>query len=230
MTRRAPRRATLAWTNSPLRVKGLVVVAIPLIAILVSAFSYLRIERQDQAAEALVEHSQRISADIGRAVNILLDAENGVRGYLLSGNVGDLKSFGTAQRTLPDAMVDLYHLVQDTQVQTDRMSRITSLAEQELDNLAVLSSLPPGTTSKNEKALLVNSDNLAQALRSEFDAMRSDEDRLLADRTRRAWKGNCSGRPSEHGQVRAFWPSPRFFSVSSTSATWRGATRTSSTS
>jgi len=99
--RRTPRRLTLGWTNSPLRIKGLVVVAIPLIAILVSAGSYLLIERQDQAAEAVVERSQRISADIARAVNILLDAENGVRGYLLSGDVDDLKPFGNAQGTLP---------------------------------------------------------------------------------------------------------------------------------
>jgi hypothetical protein len=50
-------RLTAYWTNLPLRGKGLVVVAIPFIALLISGASFAVVEREQRDANAWVAHS-----------------------------------------------------------------------------------------------------------------------------------------------------------------------------
>src|SRR5438445_11337612 len=130
--RRAPAftRATLAWANLPLRAKGLVVVAIPLAALLVSALLYFISENEDQQAEHWVAHTHEVRTDIQQALNILLDATNGIRGYLLTGQETFLNPYENAIQTLPDDLAHLARLVQNDPVQAARMHQTPPLGQQ----------------------------------------------------------------------------------------------------
>src|SRR5205807_3844948 len=113
-------RAASAWANMPLRAKGLVVVAIPLAAVVVSALLFFINEGEDQQAEHWVAHTHEVRTDIQQALNILLDATNGVRGYLLTGQETFLNPYENAIQTLPDDLAHLARLVQNDPVQAAR--------------------------------------------------------------------------------------------------------------
>jgi CHASE3 domain sensor protein len=85
MPRWSGARGRLRWADLPLRKKGEVVVAIPLLAMLVAvgAFSlsaerFRRVERRaaQSTRERFVAHNLLLA---------IFDAESGVRGYLLTG-------------------------------------------------------------------------------------------------------------------------------------------------
>ena len=163
------------------------VVAIPLAALLVSALLYFISENEDQQAEHWVTHTHEVRTDIQQALNILLDATNGVRGYLLTGQETLLNPYESAIQTLPDDLAHLARLVQNDPVQAERMHQITSLAEDQLDALTQTRySVPPrATTVKPVGDPLGKSAAIMNILRQEFLAMQTQENRLLAERTAR---------------------------------------------
>lgn len=188
MIRRFPQRAALVWANLPLRIKGFVVVAIPLAALLTATVSYFVSERANRQAESWVTQTHEVRADIQRAFNILLDAINGVRAYLMTGQGTFLDPYENAIKALPDDLGHLARLVEDNPVQAERMHRITSLAEQQLDSLThIRYSVAPRSPAVGPGGdPLAASTALMDGLRREFRGMRTEEERLLTGRTARA--------------------------------------------
>ncbi len=80
-------RLTSRWMNLPLRGKGLVVVAIPFIALVISAISFTVVEREQRSANDWVARSLLVRNTTGRVIRYQTDAAASVRGYLLTGNV-----------------------------------------------------------------------------------------------------------------------------------------------
>jgi signal transduction histidine kinase/ActR/RegA family two-component response regulator len=188
MIRRFPQSAALLWADLPLRIKGLVVVAIPLAALLTATVSYFVSERENQQAESWVTQTHQVRTDIQRAANILLHAISGVRAYLMTGQETSLAPYENAIKTLPDDLGHLARLVQDNPAQVERMHRITSLAEQQLDTLThIRYSAPPRSPAVGPGGdPLAKSTALMEALRQELRAMMLEEDHLLRERTARA--------------------------------------------
>src|SRR5436853_287713 len=147
MIRRVLSGASAAWANMPIRSKGLVVVAIPMAALLVVVLTYVASERASQEAVTLVTRTQDIRASIQQVSNILLDANSGVRDYLLTGQESFLTSYDGAIRALPDEIAALARLVRDDAGQSERMHRITAIVEQDLDTLTTIR-YAPATASK----------------------------------------------------------------------------------
>src|SRR5438105_3030206 len=119
---RSRRRVTLTWANLPIRAKVLVVVAIPLCALLAAAVAYYVNYRADIQAEQWVGHAQDVRTDIQEALIFLLDAETGMRGYLLTGQDVFLRRYENAAQTLPKDLTGLERLVQGqpTQIEIGR--------------------------------------------------------------------------------------------------------------
>jgi len=187
MIRRFLRGAFAAWANMPIRSKGLVVVAIPMAALLVAVLTYLASERASREASLLVSRTQEIRASIQQVSNILLDANSGVRDYLLTGQEGFLASYESAINDLPDEITRMAHLVQDDPGQSERMHRITAIVEQELDTLTTIRFSPVAgvrLTSRQREAL-AKSTNFTAALRAEFRALKDEENGLLEAREAR---------------------------------------------
>jgi signal transduction histidine kinase/CheY-like chemotaxis protein len=176
----------LMWRNLPLQAKGFIVLAIPLLAVLATASAYFVSEREAQRAEAAVDHTYQVKADIAGARGVLLNADAGVRGYLLTGSEASLAPFESAIQNVPSTLGGLARLVSDNPVETSRMERITSLAEQKLDNLTHLrfSGAPWRAVSPRQQALLIASQHIMNNLDQQFIAMQVAEDRLLGLRTR----------------------------------------------
>ena len=102
--RRDPRGVGRAWADLPLRSKGLVVVAIPLLALLLATVLFGVAMAQDRRAQAAVLHTMEVEREIAQ-VRILVQA--GVTGYVLTGERQYLASYEEARRELPEAVAHL---------------------------------------------------------------------------------------------------------------------------
>ncbi len=100
-------RVPSGWHHATLKTKVLLITAITLIPF-VPAFAYLGIlqERDTDLGRQLTEHrsAQLLKSEILR---ITIDAESGVRGYLLSGNLSFLQPYEKAKDELPGLLADL---------------------------------------------------------------------------------------------------------------------------
>ena len=197
MVRRFPNGASAAWANLPLRGKGLVVVAIPMAALLAGALTHLISERASLQATAWVARTQEVRTSIERVSNKVMDANGGIRDYLLTGQESFLSPYEDAVATLPDEIARLARLVQDDPSQAVRMHRIIAIVERDLDTLTTIRYSPPskGTLTGGQRESLTTSTTLLDALRVEFSALRDQENRLLAVRTTRLER--------LHGQISA---------------------------
>jgi CHASE3 domain sensor protein len=189
---RSRKRVTLTWANLPIRGKVLVVVAIPLCALLAAAVAYYVHYRADIQAEEWVAHSQDVRIDIQEALIFLLDAETGMRGYLLTGQDLFLRRYEKAAQALPKDVAELERLVQDQPTQIARMRRTASLVQEQLRTLAAFRPSPTlaGTAAVRQDALMLQSAGIMDAVRRELDGMLAEEERLLAQRERQSEDAN----------------------------------------
>ncbi len=166
------------WADLPLQTKGVLIVAIPVLALFVSlALSY---KLNQQRAEAWVVHSYQVRVDIQRVYTSVAEASTGVRGFLLSGRKTFLGPYKKALVDLPEALASLTTLVADNPEQEARARRIETLVNGQLGFLERLLSAEPPVAARN--ALLVESKRELDLLRALLEDMRGVEAGLLTQR------------------------------------------------
>ena len=184
------RRALSRWADLPLRGKGLVVVALPLGALLVAALALSVVLWEGRQAEASADHAREVRTEIQLVLTLLVDAETGVRGYVLSGRQDFLDPYATAQQELPTHLAHLGALVQDRPAQAARLRRVEALAGRRFDALAELHAHGHRPFSRPPDALLLTGKQTMDALRAELAGMQDEEERVLAARAARAAAAN----------------------------------------
>jgi CHASE3 domain sensor protein len=102
-------RVGRAWADLPMRAKGLVVIAIPLLAMLLATVLFGVALAQDRRAQGAVLHTVEVEREIAQ-VCILVQA--GVTGYVLTRERRYLTSYEEARRELPQAVDNLGDLVE----------------------------------------------------------------------------------------------------------------------
>jgi PAS domain S-box-containing protein len=174
------RGAGRAWGDLPLRAKGLVVVAVPLLAMLLATVLFGVALAQDRRAQGAVLHSVEVERQIAQ-VRILVQA--GVNGYVLTGEQRYLLSYEAARREFPQAVVQLSVLVSDNPGQVDRLERVRALVDRRADILAALvANVRAGRPAATRIELLDRNKATADALIAQLKAMHDEEQRLLAGR------------------------------------------------
>jgi CHASE3 domain sensor protein len=172
-----------AWANLPLLNKGLVVVAIPLVALVLATTLFFITERQQLEAESWVRHTSLVKDRLQRITRLMVDAETGVRGYLLTGNSSFLEPYSTSRQQLPEEMQALRSLITDNPEQTKRLDTLQSFYRRQLvllDQQRQIGTRRVQNTSAQQS--LVQSKRLMDSARGELAAMRQAEDTLLAQR------------------------------------------------
>jgi PAS domain S-box-containing protein len=172
------------WADLPLRVKGLVVVAVPVAALVAAMGLYGVAERQDRQAQGLVLRTVEVERQIAQ-VRIL--GQTGVTGYLLTGLRGGLDRYQAANRDLPAALDRLASLVGNNPAQLARLQQVRMLAGQRVEvNEALLAGARAGDTPQRRLALLRRSGQIVDALIQQLSAMQAEQQRLLQARQTRA--------------------------------------------
>ena len=176
------------WTDLPLRGKGLVVVAIPLMALVIGAISFIVVAQQQHDANEWVDHSLLVRNAASRVLRFQTDAAASARGYLLTGNVDYLGPAESAEQDTSTALSQLESLVRDNPAQLSRGQRIADLTQQNMAALANLQALPPGPsgTPAFDPSILDQDQATLNSLRDETNALLAEEDQLLSQRTSHA--------------------------------------------
>ena len=174
------RRIGRAWADLPLRAKGLVVVAIPLLALLLATVGFGVALAQDRRAQGAVLRTVEVERQIAE-VRIL--AQAGVTGYVLTGERRYLTSYENARRELPEAVVELGGLVSDNPGQVDHAERVRALVDQRAGILeALVANVRANRPAATRVELLDQNKETGDALIGRLQAMEDTEQRLLSAR------------------------------------------------
>ena len=181
----AASRLGSGWANRSLRTKTLVVVGIPVLALLVTATTFLIVQTDETQAADLVAHTFAVEAQIERVSTLLVDSETGVRGYLLTGDRTWLAPYQAAQATLPTELTKLAALVADNPIEGERASAIRDGATHELVILGGLAATGPITVgaAATLPPELASGKTVMDGLRTDLAVMTSAESDLLATRS-----------------------------------------------
>src|SRR5579883_3409853 len=120
--RRFERSAPLG--NLSLTAKGVLVVAIPVVALLLAMTVFFQLQRQTKEAADWVSHTFQVRSGIRRIQVELVSAETGTRGYLLSRQHSFLQPYLNAKSSLPQEFAALERLVADNSGQLQRVKHI----------------------------------------------------------------------------------------------------------
>ena len=171
------------WTDLPLRGKGLVVIAIPLVALLGDSAVLLAVSSSRQNAAVEVANSITLFRTATDRLAILIDAETGVRGYLASGD-GDvrfLQPYNEALVRLAPNTAEFARLAADPSLRAPR-DAVISLTGQELAELSALRSGGAAEAPSARVSQLLGGKTTMDAIRLQLTRIEQSETARLANR------------------------------------------------
>jgi signal transduction histidine kinase/FixJ family two-component response regulator/CHASE3 domain sensor protein len=147
---------TRRWLNLSLRVRGLAVLALPVIALLVSVALVSRLEREKADAEQRVKHSLEVRAQLEGTYIVLMSAESEVRNYALNGLEEGLWSFDITSAAIDPQFAKIAELIRDNREQAARLEKLKVLVHSRFEGLKKLRAYygSPETRSKPAPAEL----------------------------------------------------------------------------
>src|SRR4051812_13140126 len=182
----APRRARLVrrWLDLPLRTKGLVVVAIPVVALVAAGTTFMALQSRQQHARSRVDHSVEVQRQLAQVTVNLVNAETAARGYVLTGQTEFLEPYQASEDGTTRDVARLVDLVRDDADQQDRAKQVQALSAMRLATLQrLVANVGRGVPA--DLTLLRQGKVEMDAVRSELTAMDDAETTLLQQRANR---------------------------------------------
>lgn len=168
------------WKDLPVRTKGLVVIALPLLAFIASTLLILVTRKMQADATSWVRHSQEVRVQIRDFREMLLEAEDSARGYALSSGQDWSYSYQRTRTALLKKASDLTSLVKDDSQQTTRINRVTDLLSNQLT--ALESTRHPQGAQTSTQQFFTAEKKAGDGIRQELGAMQEREQALLDKR------------------------------------------------
>jgi signal transduction histidine kinase/CheY-like chemotaxis protein len=168
------------WGDLPVRTKGLVVIALPLLAFVASTLLILVTRKMQADATAWVRHSQETRLEIRDFREMLLGAEDYARGYGLSDGQDWSNISQRTRATLLGKAASLTALVKDNPEQTQRIGKVTTLLSEQLTALDGIRRTQGAEASMQQ--FLTSEKKAGDAIRRELGAMQETEQILLDKR------------------------------------------------
>jgi hypothetical protein len=164
--RRLPR-----WNDLPLRIKGLAVIAIPLMPLLVSAALLTMSARRERAAQTLVVHTLEVKEHLATVLGVLVEADTGARGFLLTRSPEALTMFQDATGLLQAHYDRLLALVADNGGQLQHARHLIDVGSRRQPRSIVDYAMRTGPEAPMPTDLVVRSRARMAELRREIAAM-----------------------------------------------------------
>jgi len=112
--------------------RGALIISIPVICLLASIAAIAFLRFQSQAVSDRKEQNWQTILETERVLKGLLNAETGVRGYVITRRPAFLEPYSEARTTLPKALNSLSATVQVNPVQRQKFQKIQVLAQQQM--------------------------------------------------------------------------------------------------
>jgi diguanylate cyclase (GGDEF)-like protein/PAS domain S-box-containing protein len=167
------RHRLLHWSDWPLIAKGLVVVAVPVAALLVSRVSILRSQAATESALRIVQVSRQQDREITSVRLAMLNAETGVRGYLLTADRSFLAPYKVGQQTLDQRLDQLERNIrlEGTEGEVRQVVLVRALAGNEMTILTDLIIRGQQLAPRDRDASLGASSDLGDRIATLLDDM-----------------------------------------------------------
>ena len=123
------------WTDRPIRHRGTVIVAIPVICLFASLTTIAGLRNRTIQARRQLDSNNEILQETNRLLKTVVDAETGVRGYGLTKRREFLVPYSQAKKTLPSLLAKLQVLTQKNPLQSQRFTEIKKSTEQQINFL-----------------------------------------------------------------------------------------------
>jgi PAS domain S-box-containing protein len=172
------------WANLPLRVKGLVVIAIPLAALLESTVSFYLIQRADREVDAWVRHSIQFVDTIESGLAELLDGNVAVHEYLITQQKERLARLIAVNNALSLDLTSLEDMLRNEPAQLQRLRHVRRLVRDETRIWVEMSAAADreAHAAISRSTLFGRSQASMDALRAELQFMRAEQEKMLAAR------------------------------------------------
>jgi Predicted periplasmic ligand-binding sensor domain len=192
---------TRLWRRIPLRVQGKILIILPLLAITISAVLALFGNHQRANIQADIQRHFQMVRGLNEVVILMVNAETGMRGYLLTKRDEFLQPYATASQKLPSAMSDLRALAEaepsyaprlnkvlllnQIQTQIDRQMSDLAWQQQYVTASKTFSFFTKGMTFNTEVYNhLASGKRTMDEIRTNLNAMQSEEQQLLTERVK----------------------------------------------
>lgn len=182
-------RGLAVWNRQPIRAQGGWLAFIPVAAIVLSfAMAYYG-NRNREWLETDIERKFHTANKLDELMALVVNAESGIRGYLLTGRTEFLEPYKIAERDLPQTFSELKRTAE---TDTDKQSSRESLEQLGKIEMQIGNSLAFfDETRKSAFARIMSKDELFARLqkgktmmdetRSSLQEIQADEDRSLAE-------------------------------------------------
>ncbi|MEO5720976.1 MAG: response regulator [Chthoniobacterales bacterium] len=179
------RRFIQAWSDFPLRGKGIIVLSGPLVAMILSTAIFFAARHKSEVAEAWVSHSFHVKEQAQEVFRLLVDSETGMRGFLLTGEADFRARHESALTQLPLARKRLGLLVNDNPGQMQRLAGLIDPLMRKRIELEK-EALRQRAAEKSLLRVLERGNGVMNEVREEIASFLEEENRLLLARQRHA--------------------------------------------
>lgn len=124
------------WTNLSLTRQGTVILAIPLTCLLITMAAWIGTRKNEEFTYQQIVHTQKVLRTSDQLLNVLINAETGIRGYGLTEDQKFLTSYREALPDIEPTVQELFQQVQGNPEQRQQVTGLKLLIQQELDILA----------------------------------------------------------------------------------------------
>ncbi len=186
--RQTQQRAWSLWKRLPVRHRGALVLAIPLICLVATFGAWVLTRRSIVVAGSWVDHTQAILTDSYRLRLSLLNAETGIRGYVISGNPQFLVPYQTEEKELQKRLQRLQDATRDNPRQRARLQETDKAIQDKLEVLVTLqsnwrdNSVGPILIVPEIERLIIEGENRMDKIRQLLDVFEAEERSLLRRR------------------------------------------------
>lgn len=178
------------WRRVPLRIQGMITVGLPLLAIVISAALALLGNHQRARIEADVHRHFQMASGMSDVLTLMVNAETGMRGYLLTQREEFLHPYAAAAQNLSTAMLRLRALAEAEQEPSSHLKKLRWLAQlQSLIDLQMADLAKqqqyvsqPNTIKMEIYSHLIYGKRLMDKIRANLSVMQAEEERLLNER------------------------------------------------
>jgi PAS domain S-box-containing protein len=173
-------RLLTCWSRMSLSYRGAAIVTIPALCLLATLGTWLWSRAEGLAIRAKIENSQERIANTKELLVVMLNAETGVRGYLVAGDPEFLEPNQIAQKSLPIAISNLKQSIGNNPKQ---LAQLDSIRSQILFIQKLMAELQTVYSAPEKSLLLKQSKREMDTLRQEINVAQATE-QVALDRER----------------------------------------------
>jgi len=182
-------RALRIWNRLPIRAQGGITVFIPIVAVLISFVFAIYGNLARAARQESIQRKFTAVRQYGDLLTLMVNAETGERGFILTGRTEFLEPYGTAVEEIPKTIAQLKETIEAEPGDKPRLERLEGLVViQELINRQLVQLKESQNFTRTEESKdelyrhLQNGKSLMDQIRAKIGAMQNTEETLLTER------------------------------------------------